>query len=527
VLALALVGLALTPAAPRAGRLPSNARAIGHALNRLGFGPRPGDVDRIARLGLAVWIETQLQPSRISDAALDERLARLTTIGLPPETISSDYVRPAREARRQRLRQGQENAGAGGSNGTSPMVATGARSPQPGRGRQVLAELSEAKLLRAVYSQRQLEEVLVDFWFNHFNVFARKGPVEIYIGEYEREAIRPHVLGRFRDLLGATAKSPAMLVYLDNWMSVDPQAEMRPAARRQTQPATAPEESRQRRTRGLNENYARELLELHTLGVDGGYTQQDVVAVARAFTGWTIGRPGEGAGFRFAPRLHDRSAKVVLGHTIPEGGGIDDGERVLDILASHPSTARHIATKLAQRFVADTPPAALVDRAAAAFRDTHGDLREVVRTLVTSAEFFADSSYRAKVKTPFEYVASALRATEAEIERTPSVLRALATLGMPLYLCQPPTGYDDTADAWLSSGALVNRLNLAVALTSGELGGVHLPRLESTPNAARERIVRDALGGDLSQSTDDTIRRASTAAQSIALAIGSPEFQRQ
>ncbi len=349
--------------------------------------------------------------------------------------------------------------------------------------RRVFNEMAEAKVLRAVYSERQLEEVLVDFWFNHFNVFARKGQTEIYVGEYEREVIRPRVLGKFRDLLGATAKSPAMLVYLDNWQSAVPNARL---------PIDRPQ-----RPRGLNENYARELLELHTLGVDGGYTQEDVVNVARAFTGWTVGRPDQ-SGFRFAPPMHDRGTKKVLGHTIKSGGGIEDGEQVLDILARHPSTARHIALKLAQRFVSDTPPATLVDRAARTFQSSGGDLREVVRLIVTSPEFFDPSVRMAKVKTPFEFVASALRAGEAEIQSSLGVIRALADMGMPLYLCQPPTGYADTADAWVSSGALVSRINFAVALSRGEVRGVQL---------AKARPEVDGTGA--------------------ALQLGSAEFQRQ
>jgi uncharacterized protein (DUF1800 family) len=373
--------------------------------------------------------------------------------------------------------------------------------------------------------------VLVDFWFNHFNVFARKGRTGIYIGEYERDAIRPHVFGHFRDLLGATAKSPAMLFYLDNWLSADPHAaeRMSPLLRGGRFGRRAPQapaaQNQNRPARGLNENYARELLELHTLGVDGGYTQQDIVEVARAFTGWTIGRPGD-QGFRFAAAIHDRGAKKILGETIKSGGGIEDGERVLDLLARHPSTATHIARKLAERFVSDTPPQVLVDRAAAAFRKTDGDLREVVRVIVTSPEFFAPDSYRAKVKTPFEFVVSALRATDADLQVAAPIVRALAGLGMPLYLCQPPTGYDDTAATWVSSGALVNRLNFAVSMAGGQLRGVRLPPL-AAPSDARERIVRDALGGDVSKATLDTIAKAATASQTIALTIGSPEFQRQ
>jgi uncharacterized protein (DUF1800 family) len=346
-----------------------------------------------------------------------------------------------------------------------PSMMTRPMNPAMLQERRIFNELAEAKLLRAVYSERQLEEVLVDFWFNHFNVFARKGQTGIYLGEYEREAIRPHVLGRFRDMLGATARNPAMLFYLDNWQSVAPHPGI---ARRLDQvPNNRPR-------RGLNENYARELLELHTLGVDGGYTQDDIVHVARALTGWTIGRPGAG-GFRFALSLHDREAKTVLGQTIPAGGGIEDGERVLDILARHPSTARNIAFKLAQRFVSDTPPPSLVDRAARVFQSADGDLREVVRTIVTSTEFFDPAVRLAKVKTPFEFVVSALRATSADVRTSQAINRALQEMGMPLYMCQPPTGYDDTAATWVSSGALVTRINFAVALTRGQLRGIQLP----------------------------------------------------
>jgi uncharacterized protein (DUF1800 family) len=425
--------------------------AIEHALNRLTFGPRPDDVEQVRRVGLAAWIERQLNPSRIDDPALNARLAPFTTLSLDSLEIARQYFLPARQARRERQRAQSPDPGSRIPDPGS-MTEPGTRADVR-RDRQVLVELSSAKLLRAVYSERQLEEVLVDFWFNHFNVFAGKGRTGMYVTAYEREAIRPHVLGDFHELLEATAKSPAMLFYLDNWMSAGP-----------TQGATRDDVAGRRRPRGLNENYGRELLELHTLGVDGGYTQKDVVDVARAFTGWTIDPRQQR--FRFAPAMHDRGAKIVLGQTIKAGGGIEDGERVLDILASHPSTAQHIATKLAQRFVSDTPPPALVERAAARFLATRGDLREVVRTIVTSPEFFAPAYRRAKTKTPLEFVASALRGTGAAISNTRPMLRALQQLGMPLYLCQPPTGYADTADAWVSSGGLVTRMNLAQSLSA-------------------------------------------------------------
>lgn len=512
LIAVLLITAALAPlaaSAPPPPTIPNDEAAIAHALNRLAFGPRPGDIARLQQQGLAAWIEQQLQPSHIGDAALAARLARLETLRLDPETLAREVFAPARRARQARQAAAGEPRPPESAEAASSSTAPARSAAAPAgdvirREREVFVELSEAKLLRAVYSERQLEEVLVDFWFNHFNVFARKAIVGLYVGEYERKAIRPHVLGRFRDLLGVTAKSPAMLVYLDNWQSIAP-GERLQAMRARTGGNGA--------ARGLNENYARELLELHTLGVDGGYTQDDIVHVARAFTGWTIARPSnrgiagnrsvnrggasnrpgagrgrrtptarisamgqnDGEGFRFVPALHDRGAKTVLGRTLPSDGGQDDGERVLDLLAAHPATAWHLSLKLAQRFVSDTPPPALVDRAAATFTRTGGDLREVVRTIITSPEFFDPSVRAAKVKTPFEYVASALRAADADVQSGVAIVRALADMGMPLYLCQPPTGYDETAEAWVSSAALVSRINFAVALAEGRVRGVRLP----------------------------------------------------
>jgi uncharacterized protein (DUF1800 family) len=332
---------------------------------------------------------------------------------------------------------------------------------------------------------------------------------------YERDVIRPHALGRFRDLLGATARSPAMLFYLDNWQSAAPVSSRgRPPGPDAARRPDVPGRPLQNRRRGINENYARELMELHTLGVDGGYTQADVQEVARAFTGWTIAQPRAGGGFRFEPRMHDVGEKVVLGHRIRAGGGMDDGERVLDLLARHPSTARFVAGKLARRFVADEPPAALVLRAAARFAATDGDIREVVRTIVTSPEFFAPAAYRAKVKTPLEFVASAVRAAGVDLRNPMPAVQALRELGMPPYMCEPPTGYADEAAAWVNTGALLNRMNFAVGLTRGI-------------TTSAESIVERVLAGDLSDSTRTTIARAAMPAQAVALVLGSPEFQRR
>jgi uncharacterized protein (DUF1800 family) len=446
-----------------------------HVLNRIAFGARPGDVERVQKLGLKRYIDEQLHPERIADADMAARLKDLTTVGLNSREIQETYERPAMEARRER----KQNDG----NPTPEM-----RELQR-KARSVVDELSEQKLLRAVYSERQLEEVLADFWFNHFNVDARKGRTRTFITEYERDTIRPHVLGKFRDLLGATAKSPAMLFYLDNWMSADPNGPhppngwgLTPRGRNSAifgGGGVRPQNAR----KGLNENYGRELMELHTLGVDGGYTQKDVTEVARAFTGWTIANPRQvgapaartvrggvegGGGFIFEPRIHDPEQKIVLGHTIKAGGGQSDGEQVLDILAKHPSTAHFIATKLVRRFVSDTPPAGLVDRTAARFQQTDGDLREVMRTILTSPEFLAPDARGAKVKTPFEFVASALRSTATDVADATQYVRALQQLGMPLYMCQPPTGYADTAEAWVNTGALVNRMNFAVRLARND-----------------------------------------------------------
>jgi uncharacterized protein (DUF1800 family) len=511
-------------------------RTIVHVLNRIGFGPMPGDVERVRTSGLEAYIERQLQPEKIDDAAMRARLEALTTIEASSRELAEQYVMPA-----QRARAEQQRARANAQSGTPPQpeMMAAPQSPEVRGERQVLLELSQHKLLRAAYSDRQLEEVMVDFWFNHFNVFAAKGLTRNYVTEYEREAIRPHVLGKFRDLLQATAESPAMLFYLDNWQSATPQEQTQmqgPARGRQRRGmrgtgtrtiADAPAAAQNRRPRGINENYARELMELHTLGVDGGYTQKDVQEVARAFTGWTIANPRQGGGFVFEPRMHDNGVKTVLGTRV-SAGGKGDGERVLDLLAKHPSTARHIATKLARRFVSDDPPAALVDRAAKRFLETGGNIRDVVRTIVISPEFFAPETQRAKIKNPFEFVVSSMRATAAQIPSAMPLVQSLRELGMPLYLCQPPTGYSDKADAWVNTGALLNRMNFAVALTEGRIRGTRgSGALRAIPLQPADLLIKDIFAGDLSATTTATVRKAGTPAQTIALLLGSPEFQRK
>lgn len=395
------------------------------------------------------------------------------------------------------------------------------------------SDLTEAKLLRAAYSSRQLEEQLADFWYNHFNVFLDKGVDRFYVPAYEREAIRPHVLGNFRMLLEATAKSPAMLFYLDNWQSVAPLTE-----EQKRRLARLPAAQR-RMSRGLNENYARELLELHTLGVDGGYTQKDIIEVARCFTGWTLREPLRGGGFEFNERVHDKGEKVVLGVTIPAGGGMEDGLKVLDILARHPSTARFISFKLAQRFVADQPPAALVERMTSKFRSSNGDIRAVMKTMLDSKEFWSQGALHAKVKTPFEMVVSAVRALDAQIDSAQALANQLTQLGQPLYRKQEPTGYSTLAAEWVNTAALLGRMNFALALAQNRLPGVTVDVKRFGEEANAERIAQAILFREVTPATRQAIEKAIAAQQEkdpslkpspallAGLVVGSPEFQRR
>jgi uncharacterized protein (DUF1800 family) len=527
----------IAPVAAGTGRdaAPDTATIV-HVLNRITFGPRPGDVERVSRMGLDAYIDEQLHPERIDDSALDARLAPLQTLTMSSAALAERYFEPAMAARRA------AKQASSAEDDRTPAERHASTAP-----RTVLSELTQARMLRATMSERQLQDVLTDFWLNHFNVFVGKGVVREYLTEYERDAIRPHVLGHFRDLLDAVAHSPAMLFYLDNWQSSAPAPAIDPPRanllRRRAQSARLTPEQRgqrmnrltanappQRPVRGINENYARELMELHTLGVDGGYTQDDVVALAKILTGWTIDRPRQGGAFVFRAAMHDTSTKTLLGVTFAPDGE-HEGERALDLLARHPATAHHIAYQLAQRFVADEPPAALVDRAAKTFRDTDGDLREVVRTILTSPEFLASGARRAKVKTPLEFVASAVRATGATIESAQPLVAALQTLGMPLYGCQPPTGYGTRAADWVNTGALINRMNVAVRLVSaGPRTPVRVDVRALAPDtsaASQDAIVASLLAGDASDATRSTLARADTPQHLIALALGSPEFQRK
>lgn len=501
----------------------SEQESVAHVLSRLTFGARPGDADRVRAVGIAKWIEQQLQPHTIPDSALSVAMAPMKSWNVPIADISSALAStgPAGLFRPAVTVTAPATAGAGTAAAAMRLDSVKTRVAnllvnRPGQANPFFA----GKIVRAQVSERQLEEVMADFWENHFSVFANKVPSTDAIPVFDRGAIRPRVFGRFRELLGAVAHSPAMLHYLDNTLS---------------------------RAGATNENYARELMELHTLGVEGGYTQQDVIDVARALTGWTLtgGTPSPTGGsairtFFFNPALHDTDPKRVLGQVLPAGRGIEDGEQVLDILARHPSTARYIATKLARRFVSDSPPPALVERAAATFLISDGDIAEVVRTIVTSPEFFSRAAFRAKVKTPFELVVSTRRAMSVPPDTTVATVNLLATtLNQPMFGKQTPEGWPDVASAWINSGSLMKRILYSADVAEGRAPATPVsawPGWATLAPLPREQQVDAAismlLGGIASEATRNAMLASSAsgdarAREVVAIALGSPEFQRR
>ncbi|MDQ1640303.1 MAG: hypothetical protein QOF62_3642 [Pyrinomonadaceae bacterium] len=590
-----------------APRLNDDQRVL-HVLNRLGFGARPGDIERVKAMGLEQYINQQLTPEKINDDVAQAKLKNLSTLNMSTAELYEKYPQPG-QLLRQFERRGDLPAGlaaardnrapaqaaapaapdnakigdAAAMNGnpnsanTMQLDAAAANNPVANgnpmdnqKYRQALreyymqnglqlpqritAELQASRILRAVYSERQLQEVMVDFWTNHFNVFAGKGADRWLLPAYDRDAIRPNAMGKFSDLLLATAQSPAMLFYLDNFQSVSPRAQagpdyfggQRPGAqggpfgvtqiRNPVAMTNNPQQQRpqQQARRGINENYARELMELHTLGVEGGYTQKDVQEVARCFTGWTILAPrGAGAAtqammngpradmlrenagrFFFNPRVHDDGEKIVLGHKIPAGGGVKDGLAVLDILAHSPATAKFIATKLARHFVSDNPSPELIDRTAATFLKTNGDIRETLRAIFFSPEFNSPEAYRAKVKRPFELAISAIRTLGGETNGGPGVHQWIARMGEPLYGYQTPNGYSDTAGSWVNTGGLLERLNFGLTLASNRIPGtrVDLKRFLDSNNydpadksKMMERFLSLIVAGDMSAKTKATL----------------------
>jgi uncharacterized protein (DUF1800 family) len=572
-----------------------------HALDRLTFGPRPGDVERVKRIGLKKWIDQQLHPDRLAEnPVLEAQLQVLESLRMTPleavqhypsqqmiraiangkQPMPDDLLLRASIERlitRYRLKQAEaagldapapdanaelepartleeiltpaELAIVRGNNGDKKRellesmpqdrledmliaMKQGERTklfgpaPSPIRReimllnspQQVVAyDLLDSKMLRAIESTRQLGEEMDDFWFNHFNVYYEKGSDRFMIPQYEREAIRPHVLGQFRDLLEATAKSPAMLFFLDNFESVRADLDAN--------------DKKRKVKRGLNENYGRELMELHTLGVNGGYTQKDVTEVARCFTGWGIQEPRKGGAFFYNDKLHDKGEKIVLGHVIAAGGGIDDGEQVLDILARHPATAHFISKELAQHFVADNPPEALVNKMAQTFESTNGSIREVMKTMLNSKEFWSQGAYRAKLKSPFEMVASSARALDAHVIDGWALANQVGTLGEPLYRKLEPTGYSNLSAEWVNSAALLGRMNFAFQLAQNHVESVKVDvsRFGNDPGAVAKILMFRAMSPETRAAIDKALedKKQKSPAMVAALVIGSPDFQKR
>jgi len=490
-----------------------------HALNRLAYGPRPGEVDSVARVGVMRWIEQQLAFERVPDVLVSQRERDFKLLAYDREELAQRYG----DALRQRREMQREMAQSGDT--TRPRRAGPMREF-----RELGGELQQLAVVRATLSERQLREVMVDFWANHFNVFVGKGADRFLTPSYIEETIRPNALGRFEDLLIATAKSPAMLFYLDNALSIAPGAVPLANRPRPGRGVRAP--------RGINENYARELLELHTLGVDGGYTQQDVIAVARIFTGWSIDRPQRGAGFAFHEWAHDRGEKQVFG--VRFQGGMEEGVRLLKLLAAQHATMQHVSRKLCARFASDDPPDGCVDAAVDAWQRSNGDIRAILRAIFTLPDFWAPQALRAKVKTPLEFVVSAVRAAGGAPDSTLRLAQVVSRLGQPLYLQPAPTGYPETQEQWVNSGALLGRMNAAVALAAGRLPGASVNLDDLVAATDDHAVLVDAvnarlLSGTMSAHTRTVIlkqladvndpRQARTLA--VGLALGGPEFQRQ
>ena len=525
-----------------------NYEKASHLLLRATFGPRPGEVKELADqgpAGLSHWLETQLHPQAISDQEVDEKLKSLTSLTMTSEEIFKAYPRKDKKEKNDQKSEVENKD-------LDDKMSSIDRMEQNAGPKKILVELVTQKFIRATESKRELEEVLVDFWFNHFNVDFNKGQTKWLITSYERDAIRPHVFGKFFDLLKATAQSPAMLFYLDNFQSV----------KTGFSPKNKNLEGNKNIPKGINENYARELMELHTLGVDGGYSQNDVIEVARILTGWSY-KPKQGATFMFRSVAHDSAAKKVMGITYPAGGGEEEGIKLLQFLARQPATANHIAKKLAIRFISDNPPQSAIDALAKTFLQTDGDLTAVYKRLFELPEFWAEKNRRSKVKKPFHFLASSIRALGGQvrdggIRGLRPLDNVLGQMGESLYRCQPPTGYKETSEFWVNPGALVSRINTSLAIAHQRNPSIEI-NLKTWQNQLQEAKVdntKDALhylnhellGGDLKNDTMDRIAqelneepkvleeseakksdKTTTSVnlpQLVGLILGSPEFQK-
>lgn len=569
----------------------SQDQKIVHLLNRITFGPRPGDIERVREEGLKAFLTEQLHPERLDDSAVETRLTALPSLSMNSEELLEKFKQPKPEVKPATPPAATPTNGVSTPASAQPASAKvdlpkPAPPPRPSvmtlpGPQRVVSELAREEVWRAVYSNRQLQEVMVQFWMNHFNIFAPKGADRWLMTSFERDAIRPHALGKFEDLLVATAENPAMLYYLDNWMSATPfpaaagsenRGRGKPAPRTRfgrrnrrgfgggsldpaggatglskTRPKPPVAQAKGRPGRGLNENYGREIMELHTLGVDGGYSQKDVVEVARSFTGWTIDKPDQHGNFVFNPKMHDYDKKVVLGHKIKAGRGMEDGLTVIHLLARHPSTAHFISLKLCRRFVADEPPESVVHRASKTYLKSHGDIRKVLETIFTSPEFYSQAAFRAKVKSPLELVASSLRALGGETDADLPILQAIQRMGQTMFQYEAPTGFPDRENTWINSGTLLARMNFAMTLAANRVPGTEINlkevgKGEDRPEAIVDDLVQRTVGGVLDPGTrkailarlaqSNTTAKGSVPSSAYATAVAglllaSPEFQRR
>jgi uncharacterized protein (DUF1800 family) len=490
----ATVDTGATPASNQGPQTMTTDQQIAHLLNRITFGARPGDLEAVKAEGIKNYLASQLNPSSIAESQeVIQQVQNTPQLQASPGQLIAQY----RQIQKQRKDQKQQSQN-GEVKDTAEMQNVRKKTMQA---------LVQTRLVRAIDSKRQLQEVMTDFWYNHFNISIDKGLDHALVGAYEEQAIRPYALGRFRDLLGATCHHPAMLFYLDNWQN-----------------SKAGMLDRKGKEIGINENYARELMELHTLGVDGGYTQKDVQELARVLTGLGLAGPrmaqatGGGMWGYFNSNNHDFGDKVVLGQRIA-GTGEQEIEQALDMLARHPATAHHIAYQLAQYFVADNPPASLVDKLAAKFSQSDGSIKAVMTALLDSPEFWDGRYNNDKYKNPFRYIVSVFRATKTEPQDYTAVAQFLRMQGQPMYGCLTPDGYKNTQSAWLNPDALMNRINFATMVGSGKAKFLNDQPVEYT-------VARDTVnGGKLSAHTEAVIGKAPGTLK-LALLMGSPEFMR-
>ncbi len=488
-------------------------QAAAHLLNRFSFGANPGQVDEVVRTGLEKWFMQQMNGG-IADDSLQARLKEYDALNLSNTEVNEIYPRPIQILKMAR-EEGiipKDSAKDADRKQYKKEIAQYVKQKNFRRQSALFRQFISAKIERAAYSRNQLQEVLTDFWFNHFNVSLTKKDCALFIPAYERDAIRPNVTGRFEDLLLATAKSSAMLLYLDNFTSAatadDVPSANKERMRRSIQqinPSIGDSTSyemlqklkKRKNNQGLNENYAREVMELHTMGVDGGYTQTDVTQAARILTGWTlypmdnsygggiakmIAKIGEDklsdhgfvreGDFLFAMNRHDNKEKVVMGKTFPANGGYQEGVLLLKMLAHLPSTATFICRKIAVHFVSDNPPQSLVDKMAKTFLNKGGEIKEVLITMATAPEFWKKEVMREKIKSPFELAISAVRALDADIEQPYQLFNWIDKMGQKIYYYQAPTGFPDRAQYWINTGALLNRMNFGLSIASQKMRGI-------------------------------------------------------